>query len=108
MENELERLIREKEDLERRIMMLTDGKIIMDTVKLDMIKHNAANGGRWAVSYKYNYISQWGCHCVPKDSSKWVPIFSCANRDAAVAMIPKVIDELKALYEKATKREEQR
>ena len=91
MENELQRLIREKEDLERKIAMLTEGKIIMDTVKLDTIKHNAAQGGKWAVSYKYKYISQWGCHCVQKESAKWNPLFSCENREEAIRMIPNVI-----------------
>lgn len=105
--SELERLIAEKEALERRIAMLTDGKIILDNVKLDTIKHNAAQEGRWAVSYKYRHTSQWGCHCEPKESAKWVPLFSCENRETAIAMIPKVINELDELYHKAIKEEEE-
>ena len=104
--SELERLIKEKEELERRIMMLTEGKIIMDSVKLDMIKHNAAQGGKWAVSYKYKYVSQWGSRCIPKNSEKWVPMFCCDNREEAVNMIPAAVNALTELYKKATKEED--
>ena len=102
---ELERLIKEKEDLERKIMMLTEGKIVMDSVKLDMIKHNAAQEGRWAVSYRYRYIAEYGSQRKPKFSEKWVPIFYCENRETAVKMIPKAINDLKELYDKAVKQE---
>ena len=104
MENELEKLIREKQELERRIAMLIEGKIIMDTVKLDTIKHNAGNSGRWAVSYKYKHISEWGWNREPKESTKWVPMFSCENREEAIKMIPKVIEELQELYARAIKK----
>ena len=104
--SELERLIKEKEELERKIMMLTEGKIIMDSVKLDMIKHNAAQEGRWAVSYKYRYIAEYGSQRKPKLSEKWVPMFYCENRETAIKMIPKAIHDLKDLYEKAVKKED--
>ena len=106
MENDLKELIRQKEELERRIMMLTEGRIIMDSVKLDMIKHPAAQGGKWAVAYKYRYISQWGCNNIPKLSEKWVPIFCADNREEAIRAIPEIIDSIKGLYEKATHKEE--
>ena len=104
--SELEGLTKEKEELERKIMMLTEGKIIMDSVKLDMIKHNAAQEGRWAVSYKYRYIAEYGSQRKPKLSEKWVPMFYCENRETAIKMIPKAIHDLKDLYEKAVKKED--
>ena len=107
MENELQKLIREKEELERRIMMLTDGKVIMDTVKLDTIKCVcSAQEGKWAVSYNYRHIVRVGRECTLKERSKWVPLFSCENREEAINMIPKVINELNELYEKAIKQED--
>ena len=104
--SELEKLIKEKEELEGRILMLTEGKIIMDSVKLDRIKHNAAQEGRWAVSYKYRYVAEYGSQRKPKISEKWVPIFYCVDRETAVQMILKAINDLKELYEKAVKKED--
>ena len=105
--SELEKLIQEKKELERRIALLTDGRIIMDSVKLDTIKSPTAQGGKWAVSYKYRHIIQMGSRCIPKDGAKWVPMFTCENREEAVKMIPKAINELTELYERAVKKEEQ-
>ena len=106
MENELQRLIREKEELERKIAMLTEGKIIMDTVKLDTIKTSSAQDGKWAVYYKYKHIARVSHYCELMERTKWTPIFSCENREEAIRVIPNVIKELKELYEKATHKEE--
>ena len=106
MTNEIEQLIREKEALERRIALLTSGRILMDDAKLDMIKHNAAQCGKWAVSYKYRYNIEQGCQRIPKASEKWVPLFTCDNREEAVNMLGKAIETLTGLYNKATNKED--
>ena len=102
---ELERLIKEKTELERRIRLLTDGVIELDSVKLDTIKTSGGQCGKWAVSYKYQHVRWHGNEASNRPGEKWVPMFACENREETIKMIPKVITELNALYAKATKKE---
>lgn len=101
--NEIERLMKEKELLERRIKLLTQGSVIMDTVKLDQIHHPAANCGKWSVAYKYKHIARLGRGNDPQVREKWVPIICCENREEAVNMLGEAIKALTELYEKAVK-----
>lgn len=98
---ELETLLKQKEDLERRIRLLTDGTITLDEVKLAIIRHPAAQKDKWAVSFRYEHTAEYGWSREPKQTKKWVPIFACDNREEAVKRIPGAIKALQELYDKA-------
>jgi len=105
MRTDIEQMIREKKALERRIALLTSGRILMDDAKLDTIKHYAAQCGKWAVSYKYKYVANRYQYNEPRNSEKWIPLFTCENREEAVNMLRKTIETLTELYNKAMEEE---
>ena len=99
--SELEKLIQEKKELERRIGLLTKGTVIMESVKLDTIHAVGGNTGKWAVSVLYSHIARIGYASQREMRKKWVPIVCCDNREEAVMRIPEIIKALNELYEKA-------
>lgn len=101
MTDELDRLLKEKEELERKIRMLTDGAVFNDNAKIDMIRYPGAQNGKWALSYKYSYIEKHGRMGVPVQRNKWNTLFYGSNREEVVMKIPDIIRDLMSLYEKA-------
>ena len=99
MDKQIEQLMKEKEELERRIALLTKNRIVMNNVKLDTINGVGEQHGKWAVSYKYDHIVRAGRNGLIEKRRKWVPLFCCDNREEAIKMIPRVIGELKELYD---------
>lgn len=105
MMTELERLIKEKKELERRIAVLSSGAIVNDFAKLDMVKMGGEQKGKWAVFYRYFFIVRRGRYGDNEEWQKWVPIFcpQSGSREEAVKEIPNIIKHLQALYEEAVK-----
>ena len=99
---ELERLKKEKFDLERRIHLLETGALVHETVKLDRIGFASAyQKGKWALFYRYSYIVNAGSHGVPQPRKKWQPLINGDSMDEVVKQIPDVINALTDLYEEA-------
>ena len=99
---ELQQLLKEKRELERKIKILTTGSIINDMVKIDRISCAGPHQrGKWAVFYKYLYIAGIGYKNEPKARSKWQPLFNGDSFDEVVNMIPDAIKDLTELYEQA-------
>ena len=99
--SELEKLMQEKKELERRIGLLTRGAVVMESVKLDTIHAVGGNTGKWAVSVLYSHIAKIGGSYIRQQRNKWVPIVCCDNREEAVTKIPEIVKALNELYEKA-------
>lgn len=99
VDQELEILRRQKAEIEQKIRSLTTLTSIHDNVKLDIIKTKGPQCGKWTVYYKYQHIRWHGPTRSNEPSEKWVPLFCCNSRKEAVENIPKVIGELKELYD---------
>ena len=98
---ELERLIHERDELDRKIKMLTSGAVFTDNAKLDTIKFHGAQFGKWAVSYKYSNTAIVGRQGDREKRQKWNTLFCCESRKQAILTIPSAITALRELYDKA-------
>ncbi len=99
---ELQQLLQEKKELERKIKILTTGSVVNDIVKIDRIGYPGRfQKGKWAVFYRYKYIANTGYHGTPKPMKKWQTLFNGDSIDEVVNMIPDAIKALTELYEQA-------
>jgi hypothetical protein len=97
---ELQQLLYEKRELERKIKILTDGAVVNDIVKIDRLGcPGKYQQGKWAVYYRYKHVVNAGCHGVPKKRVKWQPLFNGDSLEEVVDMIPNAIKALTELYE---------
>lgn len=95
---ELAMLRKEKEEIERKIRMITTLSVIHDNAKLDTIGTKGPQYGKWAVSYKYKHIRWHGDRRTNEPGEKWVALYCCDTRQEAIKKLPLVIDELWNLY----------
>jgi hypothetical protein len=99
---ELQQLLQEKRELERKIKILTTGSIVNDIVKIDRIGYPGRfQQGKWALFYRYKHVVNAGCHGKPEPRAKWQPLFNGDSLDEVVNMIPDAIKALTELYEQA-------
>jgi hypothetical protein len=99
---ELEQLIAEKRELERRIKFLTTGSITHEMVKIDKIGYAGKyQRGKWAVFYKYLHVVSKGRQGTPEARMKWVPLVNGETIEEVVNELPNVIKDLTELYEEA-------
>ena len=101
---ELQMLLHEKRELERRIKELTTGSIFKDTVKLDRISAPGKyQTGKWALYLKYEHTANVGNwrNSRAEYRSKWQPVVNGDSLDDVVSKIPEVIKALTELYEMA-------
>lgn len=107
MTDELRELMRQKRDLERRIMILTTGSIVNDMVKVDRIGYAGKfQQGKWALFFKYAHVVNTGCHGVPETRTKWQPMINADTKEEVINQIPGAIKALTELYEQAVKENE--
>ena len=100
---ELEQLIAEKKEIERRIKLLTSGSITHEMAKIDKLGGYAGKyqRGKWAVFYKYLHVVSKGRQGTPEASMKWVPLVNGETIEEVVNELPNVIKDLTELYEEA-------
>ena len=99
---ELQMLLHEKKEIERKIKFLTSGAITNDLVKLDRINFASQyQKGKWAVFYKYHHIVSAGREGRAEIRDRWSPLFNADSREEAVNMLPVAIKALTELYEMA-------
>ena len=94
----IEQLIKEKEELERKLNLLQSMVIAKDSVKIDTIKSNL-DPGKWAVYYRYRFIKRVGVYAAKRFAEKWVPFIQGESFDEVIDGIPDVINELQSFYE---------
>jgi len=99
MNDELQRLIAEKRELEHRIHLLTSGAIIRDRVKLDRIGFAGKfQQGKWALFYRYDYVVNARCHGDPQPRKRWTPLINGETMEEVAEQIPDAINALTELY----------
>ena len=97
---ELQELMRQKKELEKKIKILTTGSVINENVKIDRINYAGQyQRGKWALFYKYNYIVSRGRQGIPENWSRWMPMFNGESFEDVVRQIPDAIKALTELYE---------
>ncbi len=101
--DELRRLMHEREEIDRKIRMLTDGVVANDYAKLDTIKFHGAQFGKWAVSFKYSNTAIVGRQGDRQKRHKWNTLYCCDSRKEAIETLPATISFLQDLYDKAVK-----
>ena len=102
-QSELLRLMHERDELDRKIRMMTEGIVLTDHAKLDTIKFHGAQFGKWAVSFKYENTAIVGRQGDREKRQKWNTLFCCESRKEAIATIPSAVIALQELYDKAVK-----
>lgn len=103
MTDVMQELIRQREEIDRKIQELKGCVVVDDLVKLDVIGTKGPQRGCYAVSFKYKHSRWSGNDRMHHDAGKWVPIFQKENREEAIAAIPEAISALQKLYDKLTK-----
>lgn len=96
---ELERLLKEKKSIERRINFLTSGSIINENCKVDRINYSYYQKEKWALYYKYRFIAAVSRDAHPEHRSKFMPLVNGDTVEEVVEKIPEVIKALTELYD---------
>ena len=99
MENELERLQRQKMLIEQRIRRLTTLTSIHDNAKLDVIKSKGPQAGKWTIYYKYRHFRYHHATRSNEPGEKWNPLCCCNTRKEAVEQLANIIHDLQELYD---------
>lgn len=82
---ELERLIEQKKEIEKRIKEIKTQEVRQGRVKYHIVSHKNYLGDEYLVSVKLD---------------RWNRALSSFSRDSLLEEIPKLIDDLQKLYEK--------
>ena len=99
---ELQELIRQKREIEKKIKILTTGSIIEENVKIDKIGCPMQyQHGKWALFYKYRFVASRGREGKAEERSKWVPLFNGDSFYEILKRMPEVINELTEIFENA-------
>ena len=94
--NELEKLMLQKEEIERKIRELKNsGLVRFDTVKLDKQKWGTS-AERWMVAVKSEEFDPYG---FKRRKETWKSIINGHSRQEVIDQIPNVIKCLQALYD---------
>lgn len=97
---ELQELMKQKKEIEKRIKILTTGSVINEDVKIDRITYAGKyQRGKWALFFKYRHIVSKGWEGTAEYRTKWQPLFNEESFDDVVKRIPYVIQALTDLYE---------
>lgn len=95
MKNELDDLIQQKREIERKIKELRNCAPIVGQAKIDVEHYPTTKPDRHFLAIYYK----------PLDSgrSKWQTIFSANDRDSVINKIPEIIENLQELYNRNTR-----
>ena len=88
--NELEELIRQKKELEKRIKELKNQACIVGRVKIDVEHYPTRKPDRHYLAVFYRPLDN--------GREKWQTIFSANNKQSVVDAIPSIVNDLQELY----------
>ena len=86
--NELEELIRQKKELEKRIKELKNQASVVGKTKIDVAHYTSVDRHYLAVFYEP----------LNHGRKKWSTIFSSNNKQSVIDAIPSIIEDLQELY----------
>ena len=92
--NELEKLIEQKKEIERKIKALKNQSIECGFVKIDVEHYPTAKPDRHYLAIKYQPIDG--------GRAKFQTLFSAFDKQSVIDEIPKIIENLQKLYSAAT------
>ena len=99
---ELQELMKQKREIEKRIKILTTGSVINENAKIDRITYAGQyQQGKWALFYKYKFIASRGREGRAEYRTKWQVLLNDESFDDVVSQIPDIIQALTELYEDA-------
>jgi hypothetical protein len=92
--NELDNLIQQKKELERKIKALKNQSDTVGQVKIDVERYPTDKPDRFFLAVFYKPIPYRGY----EPRNKWQTIFSANDRRSVINAIPAIVENLKELY----------
>ena len=95
MKNELDDLIQQKREIERKIKELRNCASIVGQAKIDVEHYPTTKPDRHFLAVYYKPLDS--------ERSKWQTIFSANDRESVINKIPEIIENLQELYNRNTR-----
>ena len=94
--NELDILIQQKKELERKIKALRNQSDVVGQVKIDVEHYPTDKPDRFFLAVFYKPIPYMGY----EGRSKWQTIFSANDRQSVIDAIPAIVENLQEMYDR--------
>ena len=90
--NELDELIRQKREIERKIKALKNNALVVGDAKIDIERYPTEKPDKHFLAVRYKADDE--------GRERWQKIYSAVDRESVVNRIPEIVDCLQELYSK--------